>query len=182
MTTKQRKDRLTQDLKDREYRHAFVAAHLTNGRAFQIRALREQRQWSQKELAEKTDMKQTRISLLENPDYANVNIETLKRFAKAFDVGLIVRFVPFSDLVKWELNLSSDSLEVSSFDDEPYFKDEIEKQTTANGFLRAYYSEEAAKQTQPEGQANILQFSHRKPYQPNPYNFSMGGKHATAIS
>jgi hypothetical protein len=40
-----------------------------------------------------------------------------------FDVGLVIRFVPISQLVEWELNLSNDSLSVPSFGDEPYFKE-----------------------------------------------------------
>jgi len=43
--------------------------------------------------------------------------------ASAFDVGLVVRFVLFSELVSWEINLSPESLEVLSFEQESYFQD-----------------------------------------------------------
>lgn len=119
------KRRLTEILKDREYREAFVAAYVDESIPFQIRAMRSQksRRWSQKDLAEKAGMKQARISLLENPNHKNCSIRILKQLAAAFDVALVVRFVPFSELAEWTLNLSSGSLEVPSFDDEEYFKD-----------------------------------------------------------
>jgi transcriptional regulator with XRE-family HTH domain len=115
--------KLIKEFQDKAYRHASVASHITNRIAFQIRALREQRQWNQERLAQEAGMKQERISVLENPNHSSVNIETLKRLARAFDVALIVGFVPFSHLAKWELDLSSNSLEVPSFDQEPYFKE-----------------------------------------------------------
>jgi transcriptional regulator with XRE-family HTH domain len=119
MTINGPKDRLIEALKNKEYRHAFAAAHITNGIAFQIRALREQREWNQERLAKEAEMKQERISVLENPNHSSVNIETLKRLAKAFDVALIVRFVPFiQGLAEWELNLSAKSLEALSFEKE----------------------------------------------------------------
>ncbi len=123
MTTEDRKERLFEDLKDEEYRHSSVAAHITNRIAFQIRALREQRNWNQERLAKKAGMKQERISVLENPNHSSVSVETLKRLAKAFDVALMVGFVSFGDLAKWELSLSLKSLEVPSFDEDPYFKE-----------------------------------------------------------
>ena len=70
-------------------------------------------------------MKQSAISRLESPDYGNLNIKTLRRIASAFDVGLIVRFVPFSELGDWvsgtprtNPGLSSNSLAVPSFEEE----------------------------------------------------------------
>jgi transcriptional regulator with XRE-family HTH domain len=124
MNTIQHKKRLLAELVDKEYRDAYVSSGVDVGIAFQIRALRKQtsRNWSQAELAQQADMKQERISALENP--SNVpNIKTLKRLASAFDVGLIIRFVPFSELVNWETNLSPTSLKVLSFDQEAFPQD-----------------------------------------------------------
>ena len=118
-----RRDKLINELKDKEYRDAFVSEHIATGLPFQIKALREQREWSQKDLGKKAGMHQERISVLEDPNYAKFSIATLKKIASAFDVGLVVRFVPFGELAEWELNLSSDSLKVPSFDDEQYFKE-----------------------------------------------------------
>lgn len=118
----ERREKLKAQLKDKKYRDAFVSEHIDTGIPFQIRALRKQREWTQKKLSDLTDMAQERISVAENPNYSRFNLKTLKRIAAAFEVALIVRFVPISELVKWELNLSSDALEAVSFEDDPYFK------------------------------------------------------------
>lgn len=120
-----KKKKLIAKLNDKEYRDAFVSEHISTGIPFQIKALREQeeRKWSQKELGKRAGMLQERISVLEDPNYGKFNIATLKKIASAFDIGLIVRFVPFSELAEWELNLSSESLKVSSFEEEPYFQE-----------------------------------------------------------
>jgi len=115
-----RKQNLIEELKDKEYRDEYVSSSIDVGVAFQIRALREQRGWNQTKLAEEANMQQERISTLENPSHSPT-LSTLKKLAKAFDVGLIVRFVPISDLVKRELNLPNESLEVPSFDKDSYF-------------------------------------------------------------
>lgn len=128
MTSNKRKERLLEDLKDKKQRDAFVSAHIDTGIPFQIRALREQRKWNQKELGDKAgDIAQETISRLEDPNYSKFTITTLKRIASAFDVALMVRFVPFSELVEWELNLSPESLEALSFDQESYFKEQLQE-------------------------------------------------------
>ena len=119
----ERREKLKAQLKDKKYRDAFVSEHIDTGIPFQIRALRKQREWTQKKLSDLTGMAQERISVAENPNYSRFNLKTLKRIAAAFEVALIVRFVPISELVKWELNLSSDTLEAVSFNKDPYFRE-----------------------------------------------------------
>ncbi len=122
MNTIRSREKLTRELQDKEIRDFFVAEHINIGIPFQVRALREQRGLTQKELAQRAGMKQERISAIENPNYKNAfTLSTLVRLASAFDVALIVRFEPISELVKWELNLSSEALEAVSFDEDPYF-------------------------------------------------------------
>src|ERR1700730_2314616 len=89
---------LWKKMKSKEYRDSFVASHVSNIIASQIFMMRtrEDRKWTQTTLAEKAGMKQSRISAIEDPDFENVEIATLRRLASAFDVGLSVRFVPFS--------------------------------------------------------------------------------------
>lgn len=118
-----KKGKLLKELKNKEYRDAFVSELIDTGVPFQIRALRKQRNWSQKEFSEKLGMHQERVSVLEDPNYAKLSLTTLKRVASALDIGLLVRFVPISDLVKWELTLSPDSLKSLSYNEDPYFKE-----------------------------------------------------------
>lgn len=108
--------KLIELLKDKEYRDAFVSEHIDTGLPFQIKALREKEEWSQEELGAKAGMKQERISALEDPNYGKFTLTTLKRLASAFDVALMVVFVPFSKLVDWESNLSPEVLQAVSFE------------------------------------------------------------------
>lgn len=101
---------------DKKARDLFVSQHISTNIAAQLYSMREDRRWTQKDLADKAGMAQSRISLLEDPDYGKYNIETLKRFASTFDVALIVRFVKFSELVHWFADVSPDDLAVYEFD------------------------------------------------------------------
>jgi transcriptional regulator with XRE-family HTH domain len=55
--------------------------------------LRLEKGWSQADLAERVGTKQANISRLEN-GLANPSIEFLQKIAKAFDMGLVIRFGP----------------------------------------------------------------------------------------
>lgn len=119
------KEELLNNLKNEEYRKAFVESHINNGIAFQIRTMRNNRNLNQEALGNLAGMKQEAICRLENPNYGSFTLKTLKEIAAAFDVALIVRFVPFSDLVKWDLNLSEELLDVSSFNKDTYFTEGV---------------------------------------------------------
>jgi transcriptional regulator with XRE-family HTH domain len=89
-------------IRNKRSREALVDAHLRNGIAFQIRAMRRERNWTQDDLAGQSEMKPTQITRVENPGYGSHTLTTLKRIAAAFDVALVVRFVPFSELLEWD--------------------------------------------------------------------------------
>lgn len=86
-----------ESLNDREFRHLYVSDSIREMLAAQIRDMREERGWSQAELGEKVGMAQPRVSLLEDPDYSGLNLKTLKRLGKAFDVALLVEWVSFRE-------------------------------------------------------------------------------------
>lgn len=104
--------------KSKAHRAAFVASQINIGIPFQVRALRKQKGWDQKKLAAEAGMAQPRISLIEKPGYGSLTLDTLKSLAAGFDVGLVVRFVPFGELMRWSNNFSPDTFVVPSFDDE----------------------------------------------------------------
>lgn len=83
---------------DKEYRDAFVEAHTEEGVTFQIRANREARGWTQRDLAEKLGTHQSAVHRLEDPAAANIRLKTLQKLAHAFDCALLVKFVPYSTL------------------------------------------------------------------------------------
>jgi transcriptional regulator with XRE-family HTH domain len=84
-----------------QVRARFVESNISKALAFQIRSLRDQAGWSQQSLAEKIGSNQNAVYRAENPNYGKQTITTLKKIAAAFDVALVVRFVPFSELVDW---------------------------------------------------------------------------------
>ena len=111
------KNQLWKSLKDEEYRREY-SADVGTGLAFQIKLLREKNGWTQDRLAELTGKQQETISQWENPDYGNYTLKTLKSLAAAFDVALMVKFVPFSELVEWMSGLTPGRLAPSSFKEE----------------------------------------------------------------
>ena len=113
---------LTRELREKQYRDAYVDSQIRVGLPFQIRALRKSRDnMTQSALAEKAEMSQPRISEIESPGERKLNIETLLRLASAFDVAVEIRFVPFSELVDRSETFDPENFEV------PSFKEEIKK-------------------------------------------------------
>ncbi len=103
---------------DREYRHAYIDEFLNTSIASQIRALREQRGWTQNELATRADTMQSRISALENVNYGSWTISTLRALAEAFDVTLAVCFKSFSERIGEIERFSPSAISVPSYTDD----------------------------------------------------------------
>lgn len=123
---------LIQKLKtSKEYRDAFVDSEISVGLPFQIRALRDRRGWSQKQLADATSMLQPRICAMEQAGYGNFTLNTLKKLAAAFDVALVVRFAPFGELINWTEQFSPDTFSVPSAADDPMLSKEGQDRTTS---------------------------------------------------
>jgi len=114
-TNVQRRRETVRALASKSYRDTYVAQHIKRGIAFQLRALREARGWTQEDLGARAQKRQSFISSIENPDNGNYTINTLKELASAFDVALVVRFVPFSELVDWTTSISPETLAPSPF-------------------------------------------------------------------
>jgi transcriptional regulator with XRE-family HTH domain len=109
--------RLMEKLKSKSYRQAYVAEHVRTGIAFQIRALRAQRGWSQKRFAEELGKPQSVVSRLEDPDYGKVSVQTLLEGAAAFDVALLIQYVSFPEFLQRTQDVSPDALQADSFDE-----------------------------------------------------------------
>lgn len=110
---------LLENCSSREYREALVFENVYTGICSQIRVLREQRGWSQAALGRRAKMAQERISILEDPNAeTKPTLNTLLRVASACDIGLDVRFVPFSAVLDRSTKTDSSELEVPSFDEE----------------------------------------------------------------
>jgi transcriptional regulator with XRE-family HTH domain len=123
----------------KEARARFVSSYIDKGIAYQIRAIRDHQELSQIELGQMVGMNQNAISRLESPWYGKATIRTLKRLAEAFDVGLVIRFVPFSKLTNWvsetpyvEEGMSAESLAVRSFVEDTLVQPSASKTLLAN--------------------------------------------------
>lgn len=109
---------LRKEFRDKESAHIYVKEFLYESIATQIKVLREQRGWTQKVLAAKIGMEQSRISLLENVNYDKWSISTLTKLAEVFDVGLYLSYEKFSKLIDHIDNFSRESLERLSREDD----------------------------------------------------------------
>jgi transcriptional regulator with XRE-family HTH domain len=112
------KTALLEKLTDKSYRDAFISDEIDVGLPMQLRLMRESRGWKQGEVAEKMGTQQPRLSLMEKPGYGNFSLNTLKKAASVFDVGLIVSFVPFSEMIDFTEAISNKRLAIPGFVDE----------------------------------------------------------------
>lgn len=109
---------LLEKLTDKSYRDAFLSEEIDVGLPMQLRAMREARGWKQSHVAEKTGTKQPRFSLMEKPGYGKFSLNTLKKLAALFDVGLVVSFVPFSEMIDFVEGMGPKRLTLPSFAEE----------------------------------------------------------------
>ena len=103
------------ELNDKDMRDAYLAAQTRTYLAYQIRAIRMQREWSQQDLGRILNKPQSAVSRMEDRAYGKFNIQTLQELAAAFDCGLVVQFVPYADFLKTTSDLSHERLEVPKF-------------------------------------------------------------------
>lgn len=105
---------LKQDFADEEYAHSYMESHVVSRLAAQIHALRNQRGWSQDQLAARSGIAQERISKIESADFDSLTMKTLQKFSRAFDVNLHIAFESFSSGILDVANLNREQLEVKS--------------------------------------------------------------------
>ncbi len=133
------RDNLREEFHNKEYRHAYADESLNMYIATQIKALREQRTLTQKQLADLTGMAQPRIAVLEDVNYSSWSINTLRRLAEAFDLRLSVRFETFSSLIPEVETLNTESLKRDSFDDDAWFHKKDAQPAAHSSMLGSVY-------------------------------------------
>lgn len=104
-------------LTSKSFRKTYVWEHLKRSIPFQMRTLRDERGWSQERAAQELQKTQSMISRLESPAYGKMSLQTLIEIAEGFDVGLLIKFVPFSRLVREYEDVSFSSLSAKSVTD-----------------------------------------------------------------
>jgi transcriptional regulator with XRE-family HTH domain len=123
------KQELHEKLKNPKYREAFLSSRIAQIIAAQVKVMRQKKEMSQKDLARELGTSQNAIYRLENPKYGRPNISTLRKVASFFDVGLVVRFGSFSEIVDWTLAMTEASIDVPTFTDDAGF---VEKKPAAS--------------------------------------------------
>jgi transcriptional regulator with XRE-family HTH domain len=91
---------LGQKLRDRSYRLKFFWAESSARIAEALIALRKRRGLNQTQLAELLGTKQPAISRVEQADYQNWNIKTLRSIAEALDARIRILIQPSEDVLK----------------------------------------------------------------------------------
>ncbi len=115
-------ERLRKTLTNEEARYAYADSIVNAFIAAQIKALRDERQLSQEELAVLVGTKQSGISRLEKADYSSWKVETLRKLAKAFGVRLRISFDEFGTLLPDIHGFSKGRLTPRKFEEDPVFK------------------------------------------------------------
>ncbi len=64
--------------------------------------MRRKKGWTQAQLAEAARTKPTQIGRVEDPSYGSHTVKTLRGIASALDVAIMIRFVPYSELLAWD--------------------------------------------------------------------------------
>lgn len=115
---------VAEKLKKDAYRNAYVESMVYHGIAHQIRVNRERRSWSQDQFADNIDQSQKKrlaMSFLEDPTYEKYTVRMLLDIARAFDVALTVKFVPFSKFLVENVNKTPEALFAESYQEEDLY-------------------------------------------------------------
>lgn len=100
----------------KEERDAYVDAEVIIGFSHQIRKLRSDRGWTQKDLAEKMGTTQSTVSRIEDADNESYSIQTILKLCHAFDVGLNLAFSSIINMYQEKLN--PELKRIDAFEDE----------------------------------------------------------------
>src|SRR6266571_363986 len=114
-----------------DYRYAYDEEFANTLMATQIKVLRESHDppLTQKQLAERAGMKQSRISELENVAYSAWSISTLRRLARALGVRLVFKLESWGELLPEIETFSRTMLQKPSFENDPAFQREVSANT-----------------------------------------------------
>lgn len=107
--------KLWEKLQNKKYREGYAEGQIEIEFPFQIRALRQARNWTHKQLAEHSGISKQRIVELEDTHYDPITWEELYKLSAAFDVALMLKFASFSELVRHESEFHPETFDVTSF-------------------------------------------------------------------
>lgn len=115
---------LIEEFQDQEFREGYTEDFVNAKIATQIKVLREQRKWSQEELAERSQMAQERVCVLEDIDYESWTLKVLRRFANAFGLVADFEFREYGEMLTEIQQFGRERLEKKGFEEDPVFQHE----------------------------------------------------------
>jgi len=102
-------------MKDPEFRHAYAEDQARLRVSFLVRALRESRNLSQRELAAMMSTTQSVVARIEDPDYGSLTVKTLLNVAKALDLPLYIDLPEWPDWLALMEDQTNEALQRDSF-------------------------------------------------------------------
>ena len=105
-------------LEKKSYRDGYVQAQKAVGLAFQISALRKSKRWTEEELADRCGWSKDRQIEIETVGGDEFTWETLQALASAFDIGIIVKFASFGEMIEEEDSFDPNTFDVLSFNED----------------------------------------------------------------
>ena len=131
------RERLFRDLpKSEEFRYDYDEEFQKTFIAAQIRALREDRGWTQTELAKRVKTGQSQISEMEG-DYNSWSVRTLRKLAREFGVRLSVSFESWGELIPRVESFRRENLIKPEIKDDPAFQTETTREDLSDKVARA---------------------------------------------
>jgi transcriptional regulator with XRE-family HTH domain len=109
-----RKELVNNIIGDKEFRHFWSETYLRENIPFQMKTMRTERDLRQADAAKLLGKGQNGLSRLESPAYGRLTLQSLLEVAKGYDVGLVVKFVPFSRLLQEYEDVSFNALSAPS--------------------------------------------------------------------
>ena len=110
--------KLPSSWKDADYRHHYAVASVEQKLCWQIKVMRKNRGWSQRELALRSGVSVKTISRYEggrNDANEEIKLSTLQKIARAFDVAMCIELIPFSSLQRERGHLDERALDIASY-------------------------------------------------------------------
>lgn len=103
---------------DPEYRHGYATAAIEQKLCWQLRVMRTNRGWSQKELSKRSGVSLRTIQRYEggnNRSNGELRFTIIQKIAKAFDVAMSMELIPFSALLKERERLGENDLNIRAY-------------------------------------------------------------------
>jgi transcriptional regulator with XRE-family HTH domain len=125
-------ERLKTEFNSEDARYAYADTVTNAFLTGQIKALREERDLTQEQLAELVGTQQSGVSRWLNSGFSTCKVETLRKFARAYGVRLRISFEEFGTLPSDVGDFTKERLAPRKFEDDPAFKEQPQEVAVTN--------------------------------------------------